>query len=284
MPPGPMMKCRLAANSANDQHVGRRARARTASADERRSSERSATSAAAPSSRRASRPPMAARAARRRAHGACGLPSRPHGRDHQHDRHHDELGDQRELRERDDDAEHRTSPMPMQSALISPMSSAARNAPGIDAEAADDDHDERIGDDRRDPCSRLAGSRGSCSAPPSPASSAPSAEHAGKKPRLVDAERARSSRGPRVAARTSMPQRVRVSSSHSSGQHDRPEHDQQQVVLRNARGRGSSIAPRETRRARPEQILGAPDAERGVLARAARRRRSRAAAAARARA
>ena len=58
------------------------------------------------------------------------------------------------------------------------------------AQAADHDDDERIARSRRGPCRGCAGSRGSCSAPPSPARNAPEREHAGEQPRLVDAERA----------------------------------------------------------------------------------------------
>ena len=62
---------------------------------------------------------------------------------------------------------------------------------------------------------RLAGSRGSCSAPPSPASIVPRANtlvnsHAWFTPSALTISRSC------VAARTSVPQRVRVSSSHSA--------------------------------------------------------------------
>ena len=62
---------------------------------------------------------------------------------------------------------------------------------------------------------RFAGSRGSCSAPPKPASIAPNANtpvksHAWLTPKAPTISRSC------VAARTSVPQRVRVSSSHSA--------------------------------------------------------------------
>ena len=54
---------------------------------------------------------------------------------------------------------------------------------GNRAHAADDDDDERLAD-RVEVEAELAGSRGSCSAPPSAASKAPSANTAGEEPPL----------------------------------------------------------------------------------------------------
>ena len=101
----------------------------------------------------------------------------------------------------------------MHSALISDTSSAATKAPGIEPMPP------TTTTTKAEPMmlrsiSRLAGSRGSCSAPPRPASSAPKPNTA------VNSQAWLTPRAPTisrscVAARTSVPQRVRVNSSHS---------------------------------------------------------------------
>jgi len=62
--------------------------------------------------------------------------------------------------------------------------------------------------------SSVAGSRGNCSAPPRPASNAPSANTAVKSQAWLTPSALTISRSC-VAARTSVPKRVRVSSSHT---------------------------------------------------------------------
>ena len=109
----------------------------------------------------------------------------------------------------------------------------------------------------------MAGSRGSCSAPPRPASKAPSANTAVNSQAWLTPSAPTISRSC-VAARTSVPQRVRVSSSQSSAEHERADDDQEQVVGRERLAEDVDRAG-QARRARAEQVLRAPDPQRGVL-------------------
>ena len=106
-----------------------------------------------------------------------------------------------------------TRPSQMQMALISEISNAATKAPGMEPMPP------TTTTTKAEPMmcrsiSRLAGSRGNCSAPPRPASMAPIANTA------VNSQAWLTPRAPTisrscVAARTSVPQRVRVSSVQS---------------------------------------------------------------------
>ena len=101
------------------------------------------------------------------------------GPQHQHHRHDDELGDQRELRVAQADAERLDlgdQQRGEECAGIEPRPPTTTTTKASDTTARS--------------ISRFAGSRGMASAPPSPASAAPSANTAGEQPALVDAERA----------------------------------------------------------------------------------------------
>ena len=99
---------------------------------------------------------------------------------------------------------------------------------------------------------RLAGSRGSCSAPASPARNAPSANTAVNS-RAWSMPSAAVSVRFSLAARISTPKRVRVTSSVSADEHERPDRDQEQVVLRDRAPEELERAG-EARRARSEQV------------------------------
>ncbi len=101
----------------------------------------------------------------------------------------------------------------MHRALISAMSSAAMKAPGMEPMPPTTTTTKAAPMVCRS-ISRLAGSRGSCNAPPRPASIAPSANTEVNSQAWLTPRAATMSRSC-VAARTSVPQRVRVSSSHS---------------------------------------------------------------------
>ena len=57
---------------------------------------------------------------------------------------------------------------------------------------------------------------------------------------------------------------MRASASDNARQHDRREHDQQQIVLRHRLAEDRDRAGK-SRRTRPQQILGAPDGQRRIL-------------------
>ncbi len=155
-----------------------------------------------------------------------------------------------------------TDPSAMQSALERPISNAATNAPGIDPRppiTVTTNASAMI--ERSMP--RLAGSRGSCSAPASPARPAPSANTRSEKDSLVDAQRGGEdpvfSRGAdqhaEARARHQPPQRE---------QHGRSDDDEQQIVGRHRAARDVDDSG-ESGRARAEQVLRAPAGERRVL-------------------
>ena len=104
-----------------------------------------------------------------------------------------------------------TSPSAMQKALVTPISAAARNAPGIDPRPPTTVTTKASAMIARS-MPRLAGSRGSCSAPANPARNAPSAKTAVKR-RAWSMPSAAVSVRFSAAARISMPKRVRVTSS-----------------------------------------------------------------------
>ena len=154
-----------------------------------------------------------------------------------------------------------TVPSTMHSALVTPISSAARNAPGIEPRPPTTVTTKASAMMARS-MPRFAGSRGSCSAPASPARQAPSA-NTSVNSRASSMPSAPTSTRFSVAARISMPKRVRVSSHHSATEHQRPDGDQQQVVGRHRAAEDVDDAG-EARRARSQQVLGAPDRERRV--------------------
>ncbi len=107
-----------------------------------------------------------------------------------------------------------TVPMPMQKALATPIRMAARNAPPMLPRPPTTVMTKASAMTARSR-SRLAGSRGICSAPPSPASTEPTKNTEVKSLAWSTPSAPTISRSC-VAARTSAPQRVRVSSSHRS--------------------------------------------------------------------
>ena len=148
--------------------------------------------------RRGTRQRRRRRHRRRRAH----QPMRLHG---QHDGHDDEFGHQRELGKGDlVTPPNSTVPSAMHSALVRPMSSAATKAPGIEPRPPTTVTTNASAMIARS-MPRLAGSRGSCSAPASPAQERAEREHQREERALVDAERARKrailGRGARSACR-----------------------------------------------------------------------------------
>ena len=169
------------------------------------------------------------------------------GPQHQHDRHDDELGDQRQLGERERCP--RTDCPQADAERLDLADQQRREERARDAaHPADDDDDEGIARSRRDRAQSFAGSRGICSAPPRPASNAPSANTPVKSQLWFTPSAPTISRSS-VAARISMPQRVRVSSKPERAEHQRPDRDQEQVVLRE-RAAGDLDRPAQARRAR----------------------------------
>ena len=150
----------------------------------------------------------------------------------------------------------------MQNALATPIRMAARNAPPrlprppttVTTKAS------AMTDRSR---SRLAGSRGICSAPPSPASTRADEEHRGEQPGLVDAQRADHLAVLGRRAHQRAPARAREQQPEQA-EHHRADHDQQQVVDRDALAQDLDRAG-EARRTRADQILRAPGEQRDVL-------------------
>ena len=105
---------------------------------------------------------------------------------------------------------------------------------------------------------RLAGSRASCSAPPSPASSGAEREHRGEQQRLVHAERADHLAVLRRRAHEPAEARACAAARCSAISTSGPSDDQEQVVARQAAAEDLDRAA-QARRARPEQVLRAPD-------------------------
>ena len=91
---------------------------------------------------------------------------------------------------------------------------------------------------------RLAGSRGNCSAPPRPASIAPSANTAVNSQAWLTPSALTMSRSC-VAARTSVPQRVRVSSSHTDNSISKASSKAKPVTLKQMDGRSLPIKLRD---------------------------------------
>ena len=110
---------------------------------------------------------------------------------------------------------------------------------------------------------RLTASRGSCSAPPSPARQRAQEEHRREQQPLVDAERAHHLAVERGGAHQRAPARA-VEEQPQGAQHHRPQHDQEQLVGRKAVAQDGDETS-EARRARTQQVLRTPDGERHVL-------------------
>ncbi len=110
---------------------------------------------------------------------------------------------------------------------------------------------------------RLAASRGTWSAPPRPASAAPRKNTEVNSHFWLTPSAATMSRS-WVAARTSLPQRVRWNSSHSAPSTSGP------TAMIARLYSGEAVAQDRDRAAQPghawpEQLLGAPDPQRGIL-------------------
>ena len=109
---------------------------------------------------------------------------------------------------------------------------------------------------------RLAGSRGSCRAPPSPARNAPSANTAVNSSDWFTPSAPTISRS-WVAARIRMPKRVRVSIHHSSPSTSGPMTISTRSYCGNDRPEDLDRAA-QARCARPQQVFAAPDGQRRV--------------------
>lgn len=214
MPPGPSMKCRLLANSAAQRY---RPAARWHSCRLRR---HPSSAAAAPA--RSSRPSQAAvapRPERRRGcsgspalrASACGLPSRPQGRQISTTAMTRNSTTSVSLENDSSKPAISCTPSQMQTASSSATSNAAMKAPGM-LPMPPTTTTTNAAPMVSMSISRLAGSRGNCSAPPRPASSVPSAGLA------VNSQAWLTPRAPTisrscVAARTRVPKRVLVNKS-----------------------------------------------------------------------
>ena len=132
-----------------------------------------------------------------------------------------------------------------------PISSAARYAPGrLPSPPTTTTTKASVMTDRS--ICRLADPSGNASAPPSPASPAPSANTVVNSIRWSTPSAATMSRSC-VAARTSVPHRVRVNSSHSAPQHQRPD-------ARSGPGHKAGTArPRSPRNRATRAAAAAPD-------------------------
>jgi len=144
---------------------------------------------------------------------ACGLPIRPHGRKTSTTAITRNSTTSVSFEKAKPTPNKSTVPMPMQIALISAISKAATYAPGIEPMPPTTTTTNASPIVARS-SPRFAGSRGNCNAPPRPASIVPSANtpvnsHAWLTPSALTISRSW------VAARTSVPQRVFVSSSQS---------------------------------------------------------------------
>ena len=154
-----------------------------------------------------------------------------------------------------------TSPSAMQKVLVTPISAAARNAPGIDPRPPTTVTTKASAMIARS-MPRLAGSRGSCSAPANPARNAPSAKTAVKRRAWSMPSAAVSARFS-AAARISMPKRVRVTSSVNATRTTGA------ATIRNRSYCGmewpnDSTVPANPGRARTEQVFGTPQVQRHV--------------------
>ena len=268
MPPVPIRNCRLRREQRGDEDVGREHQ-RVVVAGERQ--------AAPPATTSTTSAPIAAgrcRGARRaRARPARGVvvergrsAEQTVRRHDQHDRHHDELRDQRQLGKGDRRCRRRRPcRAAMHSALMTPISSAASERARDRAETADDGDDERLGDDR-EIHAEIGRLRGSCSAPARPARNDP-ARTPPVNSRASSMPSAAVSSRFSVAARTSMPKRVRAHEPRQREQHDGSDADQEEIVGRD----GAAEDRRPRRRARRRAGRGGP---RGPRSRAPRRGRS----------
>ena len=179
----------------------------------------------------------------------------------QHDRHHHEFGDQRELRKIDGEAGERDAAEPDAQRLDHADQQRGEKGARNRAEAADHGHHEGLGDDREVHAEIRRFARQLQGAGESGQEGA-EREHRGEEPALVDTQRARQHAvlGRRAhdhaeaGAREQPPQQQ---------QHERADRQQQELVRRH---RASEQLDRagEPRRARAEQVLGAPDRERRI--------------------
>ena len=144
----------------------------------------------------------------------------------------------------------------MPNAVSSPISSAARNAPGTLPRPPTTTTTKASTMIRRS-MSWDTASRGSCKAPPSAASPAPSANTEVNSQAWLTPSAPAISRS-WVAARTRIPQRVRRNSEMQGEEHGGPERDQHQLVLGKPLAEDRDRAGK-SRRPRPEQVLGPPD-------------------------
>ena len=110
---------------------------------------------------------------------------------------------------------------------------------------------------------RLAGSRASCSAPPSPARNEPAVNTVVNSSAWLTPSAPTMARS-WVAARTSRPNRVRHSTRCRINEHDGPCRDQHEVVARKAAAENvDGVA--QARRARTQQVLRTPQPQRRVV-------------------
>ena len=199
---------------------------------------------------------------RRRALDRPGLAEEPLGPQHQHDRHDDELCHQGQLRERERVAEELDRPDADAERLDAADQQRGEERARDAAHAADDHHHERVRDraEVEEELRRLARNLQRAA---EPGEEPAEREHAGEEPLLVHAERAdhlailgrRADQRAPPGAVEEEPERP---------EHQRPDRDQEEVVLRERDAEDLDRAA-QARRSRPEQILGAPDPEREIL-------------------
>ena len=155
-----------------------------------------------------------------------------------------------------------TVPSAMHRALVRPMRSAATKAPGIEPKPPATVTTNASAMTARS-MPRLAGSRGSCNAPASPARQDPSANTRVKSLPRIDAKRARE--GPILGRRADERAEARsFQQSPQREQNERPDGEQEKVIGRNHAAEHRQ-RPAQSRSAGSEQILGAPD-EQGRVA------------------
>ena len=197
---------------------------------------------------------------RRRRHGGR-TAEEAVGANREDDRHDDELGDEGELREGDRDAADLDGAEHDAQRLGQSDQERREKGAGNRAQAADDGHDERLGDDGevhpqvRRFARQLQGAR-------EPGEAGAQREHQREQPRLVDPQRAdqhpvlggRPDQHAEPGARKQPPQAT---------EHQRPDGDQQQLVGRH-RAAEDVDDTGEPGRTRSQQVLGAPDRERRV--------------------
>ncbi len=261
MPPVPIRNCRLAANSANTMTSVARTSAYSSPASGRSAAHAKSTSAPIAAGR-----PGATISARNSASGVVGgadggLPRNPYGFTTSTTAITTNSATSVSLGNATATPKMSTVPRPMQSARVSPISSAARKAPGIEPRPPTTVTTNASAMIARS-MPRLAGSCGSCSAPASPARNAPSANTAVNSARSLMPSAPAMTRFS-VAARTSIPKRVLLDEPREAEQHERPDADEEEIVGRHRAPEHVDRAG-EARRARTQQISRTPDRERRV--------------------